>query len=91
MIIINPIFHNQSLYYRYLFIIVLNSSMSYSRTRGISYALIPSASPLTSLPFNTPPHPYPYSHPLHLIEKQITVQTVLSGHPRGMVALYVTV
>ena len=55
--------------------------MSQSRTRGIAYELIPSASPLTSLHFSTPPHPYSYSHPLPLIEKQITVQPVLSGHP----------
>ena len=58
--------------------------MSQSRTRGIAYELIPSASPLTSLHFNTPPHPYSYSHPLPLIEKQITVQPVLSSHPWGM-------
>ena len=30
--------------------------------------------PLTPLHFNTPPHPYPYSHPLPLVEKQITFQ-----------------
>ena len=49
----NPIFHDQNLYYCYLFIIELNSSMSQSRTRGIAYELIPSASLLTSFHFNT--------------------------------------
>ena len=84
LIFINPIFHDQNLYYWCLFIIELNSSMPHSRTRVISYALIPSASPLTSLHFNTPPQPCSYSHPLPLIEKQITVQPVLSSHPWGM-------
>ena len=50
---INPIFHDQILSYWYLFIIELNSSMSQSRTQWISYELIPSASLLTSLHFNT--------------------------------------
>ena len=84
LIFINPIFHDQNVYNWYLFIIELNSSMSRSHTRVISYALIPTASPLTSLNFNTPPHPYSYSHPLPLVEKQITVQPVLSSHPWGM-------
>ena len=46
-------FHDQSLSYWYLFIIELNSSMSQSRIRWISYELISSASLLTSLHFNT--------------------------------------
>ena len=53
LIFVNPIFHDQSLSYWYLFIIELNSCMSQSRTRWISYELIPSASLLTSLHFNT--------------------------------------
>ena len=72
-IFINPIFHDQSLYYWYLFIIKLNSSMSQSRSRVIAYELIPSAS-----------RSYSYSHPLPLIEKQVTAQPVLSGHSRRM-------
>ena len=74
-IFINPIFHDQSLYYWYLFIIKLNSSMSQSRSRVIVYELIPSAS-----------RSYSYSHPLPLIEKQVTAQPVLSGHSRRMAA-----
>ena len=48
--------------------------------------MIPSASPLTPLHSNTPPHPYPCSHPLPLIGKQIMVEPALSGYPRGMAA-----
>ena len=84
LIFVNPIFHDQSLSYWYLFIIELNSCMSQSRTRWISYELIPSASLLTSLHAHS--HPYSYLHPLPLIEKQVTVQPVLSGHSRGMAA-----
>ena len=43
--------------------------MSQSRSRVIAYELIPSAS-----------RSYSYSHPLPLIEKQVTAQPVLSGH-----------
>ena len=81
---INPIFHDQNLYEWYLFIIELNSSMSQSRTRGISCPIIPPASLLTSLHFNIPSYPSSYSHPLPLIEKQITVQPMLSGYSSGM-------
>ena len=43
-----------------------------------------SSLPSTSIP--APSHPYSYSHNLPLIEKQVSVQPVLSGHSRGMAA-----
>ena len=41
---------------------------------------------LSSTSIHAPSHPYSYLHPLPLIEKQVTVQPVLSDHSRGMAA-----
>ena len=46
----------------------------------------PLLSSLPSTSIHAPSHPYSYLHPLPLIEKQVTVQPVLSGHSRGMAA-----
>ena len=82
LIFINPIFHNQSLYYWYLFITEVCLTAALVEFNMNCFPLLLSSLPSTSIYAHS--HPYSYSQPLPLIEKQDTVQPILSGHSRGM-------
>ena len=82
LIFINPIFHDQSLYYWYLFITEVCLTAALVEFNMNWFPLLLSSLPSTSIHAHS--HPYSYSQPLPLIEKQDTVQPILSGHSRGM-------